>query len=174
MLSSWIFWYSAVSGASCPRPQGLVGSNFTAWPSKPGVMITLHWPFQFGYFEASCATAIVASGNIISGMMTNEDRQGMHSLPQVRVIPAIARKTVVRAGKLPVVSSGPPKYRPGPWRLPPRDEETLSRLLTCGATVQKAFNTRVMVGEPPQRRGTARIRFLPTRNAPLPTLRCWH
>src|SRR5437660_11939194 len=40
-------WYSGVSGACCPGPQGLLVSN------RIGPPTTRHWPFKFGYFPTS-------------------------------------------------------------------------------------------------------------------------
>src|SRR5262249_16430928 len=54
MLASRTFWYSGVSGACCPRPQGLVGSN-AGWPPTPGMRTPTHWPHRSGYFASSNA-----------------------------------------------------------------------------------------------------------------------
>src|ERR1043166_8084576 len=47
-------WYSAVRGACCARPGGLLGSHC---PPVSGRLI--HWPFQSGYLESSNASAPV-------------------------------------------------------------------------------------------------------------------
>src|ERR1700704_5762516 len=44
-------WYSGVSGACWPRPQGLVGSN-AAWPPTPR-LTARQSPENFGYFPSS-------------------------------------------------------------------------------------------------------------------------
>src|SRR5262245_55567111 len=77
MLSSSTFWYSGVSGACWPGPQGLVGSKVTRWPPRPGVMIRFHWPFQLGYFASSACAApsvmvsavAIAMAELRSGML---------------------------------------------------------------------------------------------------------
>jgi hypothetical protein len=56
-LASNTAWYSGVSGASCPLPQGLFGSN-EGWPATPATRCRFHWPFQSGYFPSSAATAM--------------------------------------------------------------------------------------------------------------------
>src|SRR6266699_691824 len=64
-LASKMAWYSGVSGACCPRPGGLEGSNRV--PLKPGGPkrtngpfksgpegpYRTHWPFKSGYFPKS-------------------------------------------------------------------------------------------------------------------------
>src|ERR1700681_1010542 len=60
MLSSWIFLYSGVSGASCAGPKGLYGSNLIDWPPRRGLTVS-HWPLQLGYFaSAACAPLTIA------------------------------------------------------------------------------------------------------------------
>src|SRR5450432_1157520 len=51
MLASYTAWYSGVSGACCPRPGGLVGSQ------DPSGLPRSHMPSKAGYFLASCAPA---------------------------------------------------------------------------------------------------------------------
>src|SRR5262249_658075 len=46
-----------VSGACCPSPEGLLGSNLTAWPWLL-VLTRDHWPFQLGYLLASSAACV--------------------------------------------------------------------------------------------------------------------
>src|ERR1700739_2301559 len=64
MLCSKTFWYSGVSGASCPRPHGLVWSCDGCPPAvkpplgsrtEPGGNQRVHAPFQSRYFAASAA-----------------------------------------------------------------------------------------------------------------------
>jgi hypothetical protein len=54
-LDSSTAWYSGVSGAPCPLPQDLLGSN-DGCPARPDTRWRSHWPFQSGYFP-SCAAA---------------------------------------------------------------------------------------------------------------------
>src|SRR5215467_298661 len=49
-LASKIAWYSAVSGASCPRLRGLLGSHWVP-------PILCHWPARSGYLVSSNARA---------------------------------------------------------------------------------------------------------------------
>src|ERR1700748_1599171 len=59
-FASRMAWYSAVSGASCPRPHDLLGSK-DGWPATPGTTWRVHWPRQSGYlgsgYRASSAVA---------------------------------------------------------------------------------------------------------------------
>src|SRR5580692_8680789 len=57
MLSCRIFRDAGVSGASCPKPQGLVWSC-DGWPGTPPTTNRSHWPFQSGYFGSSDAHAL--------------------------------------------------------------------------------------------------------------------
>src|SRR5580704_13197636 len=65
MLASRIALDSGVSGAPCPKPQGLVWSN-DGWPASPPTTNRFHWPFRLGYFEKSTtwALAVDAAGPI--------------------------------------------------------------------------------------------------------------
>ncbi len=56
MLASRTAWYSGVSGACCPRPGGLVGSN-AGWSPTPTAS---HCPERSGYFASSNAQAATA------------------------------------------------------------------------------------------------------------------
>src|SRR6202521_3139440 len=82
MLSSWIFWYSGVSGACCAGPNALVGSNFTPCPPRRG-LIASHWPFQLGYFASLAARAppIVIISAAASTNVPVELRYNMIFLP---------------------------------------------------------------------------------------------
>jgi len=62
MLSSWIFLYSGVRGASWARPGDLLGSNLTRWPGRRGAAKS-HSPFQFGYFESSARDGSAAAAS---------------------------------------------------------------------------------------------------------------
>src|SRR5882757_9457384 len=53
-LASKMAWYSAVSGACCPRPVSLRGSNEPA-PAR------IHCPLISGYFVTSCAPALATA-----------------------------------------------------------------------------------------------------------------
>jgi hypothetical protein len=46
--------------------------------------------------------AVVARGSIIDKMLMNEDRYGMHSLPQARLAPAIARELLAQVRSPPI------------------------------------------------------------------------
>src|SRR5437763_6187636 len=51
--------YSAVSGASWANPHDFAWSK-DGWPPRPGMMRRIHWPFQSGYFDMSCAQPSVS------------------------------------------------------------------------------------------------------------------
>src|ERR1700674_5510629 len=84
MLSSWIFWYSGVSGACCAGPKALVGSNFTRWPPRRG-LIASHWPFQLGYFAslAACTPPIVTNSAAASANAPVELPYNIMLLPEL-------------------------------------------------------------------------------------------
>src|SRR5271170_1735353 len=69
-VASNLAWYSAVRGACCPRPGGLVGSNEGS-PSSPGTTALAHCPFRSGYLASSnaqlspCGMHIAAASTII-------------------------------------------------------------------------------------------------------------
>src|ERR1700691_1574628 len=67
-LASNFAWYSGVSGAPWPRPNGLPGS-WGGWPTAPGTRALVHWPFQSGYLASSKASAPVAA-TITAAAMT--------------------------------------------------------------------------------------------------------
>src|SRR5215475_4435889 len=56
-LASKIAWYSVVSGGSCPRPGGLLGSNRGS-SEVPAAPALIHWPRRFGYIASSNACAL--------------------------------------------------------------------------------------------------------------------
>src|SRR5580700_4683835 len=64
MLSSWIFLYSGVSGASCAGPKALYGSNLIDWPPRRGLTVS-HWPLQLGYFASAACAPLVAPPMVI-------------------------------------------------------------------------------------------------------------
>src|SRR4051812_43255255 len=53
-------WYSGVSGASCSRPRGLLGSHWDR------MCALLHCACRSGYFVSSCARAGIACAAISS------------------------------------------------------------------------------------------------------------
>src|SRR5579883_923489 len=59
MLARRVAAASGVSGASWPKPQGLVWSN-DGWPGSPRTIKRFHCPLRFGYLEKSttCASAL--------------------------------------------------------------------------------------------------------------------
>src|SRR4029434_2845276 len=69
----------------CPSPEGLVGSNLTAWPWLL-VLMRDHWPFQLGYLgslasSAACAPLIVIISAKASTAAPVELRSNMIVLP---------------------------------------------------------------------------------------------
>src|SRR5215472_146679 len=100
MLASSTAWYSAVSGASWPNPQGLVWSC-PAWPGRPRVMKRAHCPFQFGYFPSSAAGAVlvVAPSAAAKTSKTIEVRAGMAGFSVITALADAKRqRNVAQAG----------------------------------------------------------------------------
>src|SRR5262245_11239475 len=85
MFSSNTFLYSSVSGASCPQPRGLLGSN-AGWP---GGEMRRHWPFKSGYIASSNALALTVvspvaaeSSESVSPIAPTELRNRMRMSPE--------------------------------------------------------------------------------------------
>ena len=73
-LASSTFWYSGVSGACWPSPNGLSGSKV------PAAFLT-HWPFQSGY-SAAPAQPIAAPSAATRAIAPIACRQAMTVLPR--------------------------------------------------------------------------------------------
>src|SRR5262249_27417991 len=75
-LASKMPWYSGVSGASCPRLGGLLGSHWVP-------PILCHWPAKSGYFVSSNASAApdVMISAMASAIEPAESRLRIADLP---------------------------------------------------------------------------------------------
>src|SRR5258708_3573075 len=120
-LASSLAWYSGVSGACCPRPDGLPCSHCVAIPRGRA-----HWPDQSGYLVSSNAAASVtanasAAATAIAPIAL---RQGsMMSSPEVSAAPCA--RTALIAARLHC-----PRHRAEEWRASHRrDRDARLRLL---------------------------------------------
>src|SRR5260370_16072390 len=84
MLASRIALYSGVSGACCPKPQGLVWSN-DGMPPSPGTTKRVHWPLRSGYFVSSNARALPSASaeTASAAAAVRTSWRGMLVLPSV-------------------------------------------------------------------------------------------
>src|SRR5215470_4045050 len=87
-LASRIAWYSGVSGACWPLPQGLAGSKEGCPPNVPMRSTPRHCPFQSGYLISSPAATVAttianaaASGATFSAKAPIVLRQSIVVLP---------------------------------------------------------------------------------------------